>query len=154
MAIEIERKFLIKNDSWKKDLVGQIYQQAYLSKSANKTVRIRIVEEKAFLTMKGKSKGISRTEFEYSIPVDDARIMINDLCDTPAILKQRYRVNFKGHSWEVDEFDQENDGLILAEIELNAEDEFFELPPWAGKEVSGDPKYYNSNLSKHPFTKW
>ncbi|MBT3800226.1 MAG: CYTH domain-containing protein, partial [Bacteroidetes bacterium] len=86
MAIEIERKFLIKNDSWKKDLVGQIYQQAYLSKSANKTVRIRIVEEKAFLTIKGKSKGISRTEFEYSIPVDDARIMINDLCDKPAIL--------------------------------------------------------------------
>ena len=145
--MEIERKFLVKEQLWEaieKPSPSRIVQ-AYLVNSAEKTVRIRIKGTKGFLTIKGPTQGISRSEFEYEIPLKDADELISTFAEK-VIEKFRYEISFKNHLWEVDVFTGKLEGLYLAEIELNSEDEHFELPEWVGEEVSIDPNYYNSNL--------
>lgn len=154
MATEIERKFLLKNDNWKLLVSKSIeIKQGYLNSNSNRTVRVRITNEKAYLTIKSKSENISRAEFEYEIPKSEALELI-DLCEKPIISKTRNIVNNNNHTWEIDEFDGDNKGLILAEIELESENQQFLKPDWIGKEVSSDNKYYNSNLIKNPFKNW
>ena len=153
MAKEIEKKFLLKNDDWRKNASGTYYKQGYLSTKKERTVRVRINNDKAFLTIKGPSKGASRLEFEYEIPSQDA-MEILDLCEKPIIEKIRYIVVDKGLTWEIDEFEGVNKGLILAELELTNEDQEFDLPEWIGDEVTGNPDYYNANLINKPFSKW
>ncbi len=153
MGIEIERKFLVKDDSWKAEAgEGQVYRQGYLCSGHGKTVRVRIIGAQAFLTIKGPTNGISRSEFEYEIPVADAEAMLS-LCGN-LVEKTRYIIEHAGMPWELDVFAGANDGLVMAEIELDAEDQSIELPDWAGEEVSGDPRYYNAYLAEHPFAKW
>ncbi|MGB3402218.1 MAG: CYTH domain-containing protein [Microcoleaceae cyanobacterium] len=154
MAVEIERKFLVKNDAWRSLARGTLYCQGYLPTAAGKTVRVRIVGELAYLTIKGPSNGTSRAEFEYLIPVKDAKEMLETLCEQPLIEKTRYKILIDGLTWEVDEFLGENKGLILAEVELTDEDQVINLPDWIGEEVSHDSRYYNSHLVKNPYCKW
>jgi CYTH domain-containing protein len=151
---EIERKFLVKNENFKKLTTGVLIQQGFLSSVKERTVRIRIAEQKAFLTVKGISKGASRTEFEYDIPFEDALVILEELCEKPLISKYRYTIPWGDLFLEVDEFLGENKGLIIAEIELQYENQPFELPDWIGKDVTDDPKYYNSNLVKFPYSVW
>jgi len=153
MAKEIEKKFLLKNDTWRKQAKGTFYRQGYLSTRKERTVRVRINGKRAFLTIKGPSKGASRLEFEYQIPLTDALELI-ELCEKPLIEKKRYIVMHKGFKWEIDEFEGVNKGLVLAEIELNNENQKFDLPEWIGAEVTGNPDYYNASLIKKPFSKW
>ncbi len=154
MGQEIERKFLVLGDAWRHDAAGTVYRQGYLSTVKERTVRVRTIGERGFLTVKGLTVGATRSEFEYEIPVDDADRMLDGLCERPLIEKTRYVVATGGHDWEIDEFAGENAGLIVAEVELEAEDEAVELPAWAGEEVTGDPRYYNANLIAHPFSRW
>jgi len=157
MALEIERKFLVKNDSWKKYAdPGTRMTQGYIA-SEKATIRIRIAGEEAFLTIKGRStdNGLSRHEFEYAVPLRDAEKMIEELCEKPYIEKVRHIVSAKdSHRWEIDVFTGENQGLVVAEIELGKEDEGFTLPEWAGEEVTSRPEYRNSSLVKNPFSTW
>lgn len=153
MAEEIERKFLVTGDDWRTEGVGIPYTQGYLSRDPERVVRIRRAGERAFLTVKGLTRGISRSEFEYPIPLADFAAM-RELCDGPVVEKIRTVVDFSGKRWEVDEFQGANAGLIVAEIELAREDETFPLPPWVGKEVSDDPRYSNVRLASEPFTTW
>ncbi len=154
MATEIERKFLVNGDAWRSLAVGTLYRQGYIATNPERTVRVRVVENTGYLTIKGLSIGISRPEFEYTIPVEDAEQMLQDLCDRPLIEKTRYKIKVGDLLWEVDEFEGENKGLILAEVELTDENQTVELPNWIGKEVSGDSRYSNSYLAKHPFSHW
>lgn len=154
MAVEIERKFLVRDARWKHGAQGVLYRQGYLSSDQRSTVRVRIAGEQAFFTIKGQTTGISRLEFEYPMPLPDAAIMLEQLCSGPLIEKTRYRVEYAGNIWEVDEFAGDNSGLILAEIELSHEAQLFDKPDWLGQEVSGDPRYFNSSLARNPFTKW
>lgn len=154
MAKEIERKFLVKDDSWRKLAQGKVYRQGYISTQKDATVRVRIVGNQGYLTIKGPSVNYSRAEFEYPIPVADAQEMLDTLCARPLIEKIRYRVEYSNLIWEIDEFDGVNKGLIIAEVELSDEQQQIELPIWIGEEVSDDSKYFNSNLVKHPFSQW
>ena len=154
MGVEIERKFLVQGEQWKKGARGVLYRQGYLSTEKERTVRVRRVEDMGLLTVKGISTGISRLEFEYEIPLADAEKMLADLCEQPIIEKYRYRLPYKGFVWEVDEFLGVNSGLVVAEIELAGEDQDFARPPWLGREVSGDPRYFNSALTIHPYSSW
>ena len=155
MATEIERKFLVKSDTWR-DRVESASRivQGYLVASPRVTVRVRLRGDQAFLTIKGQAEGISRSEFEYPIPVADATAMLNDLTALPPLDKVRHLIRVGDHVWELDVFGGDNAGLVMAEIELDAEDEPFELPDWAGEEVTGDPRYYNAYLARNPFTRW
>lgn len=148
---ETERKFLVKNKDYRTFTRPVYFCQGYLNDDPERTVRIRTAGEKAYLTVKGKTIGISRIEYEYEIPVEDAEIMLKSLCLHPLIEKYRYTVPQGELNWEIDEFLGENEGLIIAEIELPDESYSFELPDWVGKEVSGDPNYYNVNLIKNPY---
>lgn len=154
MAIEIERKFLIRGDDWRLLATGIVYRQGYLAAEVNCTVRVRVAGEQGFLTIKGASQGIGRAEYEYAIPLQDATEMLDTLCQRPLIEKTRYRIPWQGVVWEVDEFAGENQGLIIAEVELRDPDQALELPGWIGAEVSDDPRYFNSNLAKFPFSQW
>ena len=154
MATEIERKFLIKPNAWKPQTAGTKIRQGYLSVIKERVVRVRTKGAKAFLTIKGVTKGISRMEFEYEISVEDADWLLTNLCEKPLIEKTRYNETYNGHTWEVDVFFGENDGLVVAEVELADEDEALQLPSWVGEEVSSDPRYFNSNLMKNPYCKW
>jgi CYTH domain-containing protein len=154
MAKEIERKFLVKGDVWRSLAEGTLYRQGYLNSVKERTVRIRTVGPRAFLTIKGVTVGSTRVEYEYPIPTEDCNAMLDGLAEQPIIEKKRYRIPFEGHVWEVDEFFGENLGLIVAEIELKSEDERFAKPDWIGEEVGSDPRYFNSNLISHPYTKW
>ncbi|MEH2263653.1 CYTH domain-containing protein [Nostoc sp.] len=154
MAKEIERKYLVRGDSWRGLAEGSVYRQGYIATQDKTTVRIRIVGEKSYLTIKGPSIKYSRLEFEYLIPVKDAQEILETLCERPFIEKVRYKIEFGGLIWEIDEFDGVNKGLILAEVELNDENQQIELPNWIGQEVSDDSRYFNSNLVKHPFSQW
>ncbi|QHG17413.1 CYTH domain-containing protein [Nostoc sp. ATCC 53789] len=154
MAKEIERKFLVKGDSWRGLVEGSVYRQGYIATQDKVAVRIRIVGEKSYLTIKGPSIKYSRLEFEYPIPVEDAQEMLEALCERPFIEKIRYKIQSGGLIWEIDEFDGVNKGLILAEVELTDENQEIELPSWIGQEVSHDSRYFNSNLVKHPFSQW
>lgn len=154
MAVEIERKFLIKNKAWKKQASAGIQiVQGYLNTDKERTVRVRIYGEQGFLTIKGKSVGISRLEFEYPIPKEEALEMMA-LCETPAIEKFRFLVKLDGLIWEIDEFYGANEGLLLAEVELESETQSVSLPDWLGIEVSGDARYFNSSLAQNPFSTW
>ena len=153
MGEEIERKFLVADPSWKKLGEGTVYRQGYLSTLKERVVRVRTMGKKAVLTIKGASEGATRLEFEYNIPLKDARELL-DLCEGPLIEKTRYKINYRGLVWEVDEFHGENEGLVVAECELRSEDQVIEKPTWVGKEVTADPRYYNANLVAHPFTLW
>ncbi len=155
MAIEIERKFLVTNDDWRSLATGISYKQGYILNQDNfTTIRVRIIGNEAYLTIKSKTEGLSRNEFEYPIPMNDAEIMLNTLCHRPLIEKIRYKIPQGDLIWEIDEFQGENQGLIIAEIELKKEDQVIEIPNWIGEEVSYDPRYYNVNLAKHPYQAW
>ena len=159
MALEIERKFLVKDDSWRRDqkgepLSGTRFRQGYLSSNPDSTVRVRLQGEQAKLTIKGKNRGIARAEFEYDIPVQDATQMLDTLCARPLIEKVRYIRRESGHCWEIDVFEGDNAGLIVAEVELASESDSVAKPDWLGEEVSDDPRYYNVNLVSHPFKDW
>jgi adenylate cyclase len=153
MGKEIERKYLVKGDAWRKLAPGVRYRQGYLSTVKERTVRVRTVDAKAYLTVKGLTVGATRHEFEYEIPTADAAVLL-DMCEQPLVEKVRYRIPFQGLTWEVDEFEGVNRGLIVVECELTSEDQRIERPPWVGEEVTGDPRYFNSNLIAHPFTTW
>lgn len=155
MAVEIERKFLLRNDDWRQMAdAGRDYRQGYLQGDRTIAVRVRVAADKAWLTVKGGGAGIARLEYEYAIPVADADEMLDKLCMQPLIEKRRYRVPVGIHVWEVDVFHGLNQGLVLAEIELDSVDEAFERPDWLGEEVSGDPRYFNTYLSRHPYSGW
>ena len=155
MGTEIERKFLVKNDSWQSQVISSDHlKQAYLANQQNASVRVRIAGERAHLNIKSATLGIRRSEFEYEIPVEDAEAMLEAVAQRPFIDKVRYQVRCGAHVWELDRFEGENAGLVVAELELKHEDESFELPDWAGEEVSEDPRYYNVNLVKHPYSRW
>jgi len=154
MAKEIERKFRIKSDAWRSLAVGTRYRQGYLSTAKERTVRVRTVGEKGYLTVKGITVNAARVEYEYEIPVRDADEMLDALCERPLIEKTRYVIEFGGLAWEIDEFEGENQGLIVAEVELHDVEQAIDLPEWVGEEVTGDPRYFNSNLIAHPFSHW
>ncbi|MDR3461152.1 MAG: CYTH domain-containing protein [Beijerinckiaceae bacterium] len=154
MAMEIERKFLVDMTAWTPDKSGVAYRQGYICSDNERVVRVRIAGDRAFLTIKGTTENISRLEFEYPVPLADAATLLDRLCETPLIEKTRYTRQIGGKIWEIDIFHGDNAGLVVAEIELTAEDETFERPAWAGEEVSGDARYYNSNLMKYPFKAW
>jgi adenylate cyclase len=153
MAEEIERKYLVEGAGWRSG-PGTLYRQGYLCSDQARTVRVRVAGDRGFLTIKGETRGISRPEFEYAIPLADAEAMLEGLCARPLVEKTRHVVEHAGHTWEVDEFHGENAGLILAEVELSNADEVPALPPWVGAEVSSDPRYFNANLAKRPFRSW
>jgi len=153
MALEIEKKFLLNNSDWRKEQ-GVMYRQGYLNSVKERTVRVRIIGDKGYLTVKGISRGAVRAEYEYEIPGVEAEAMLDDLCEKPLIEKMRYKIAYKGFVWEVDEFCGENQGLIVAEVELDSEDQKFEKPEWIGEEVTGDPRYFNANLIHHPYCRW
>jgi len=154
MAIEIERKFLVIGDHWRSLGKGEYYKQGYLPTQNQTTVRVRIVGKLGYLTIKGRNKGLVRAEFEYPIPLADAEILLETLCRPPLIEKTRYSVPQGDLIWEIDEFSGENSGLIVAEVELEDENQAITLPDWIGKEVTQDPKYYNSNLVNYPYRCW
>jgi adenylate cyclase len=155
MSIETERKFLVKQDLWNTvKNEGAVYQQGYLLRSKTKTIRVRLVEDvKGYITIKGASKGASRPEYEYPIPVKDAHELLSHFCDA-IISKKRFKIHVNDKLWEVDEFMGDNEGLIMAEIELEDEAENLVLPAWIGNEVTDDPRYYNSELSVNPYKNW
>jgi CYTH domain-containing protein len=153
MATEIERKFLVKGDKWKSLGVGVVYRQGYLPTAGKQTVRVRVIGDRGYLTIKGPRVSISRAEYEYAIPFKDAEEMLDTLCLRPLIEKKRYKIQYKDLIWEVDEFSGENEGLVLAEVELSNEQQTIELPDWIDREVR-DPKYFNSNLVKYPYSQW
>jgi adenylate cyclase len=154
MGVEIERKFLLAGDGWKGLGQPTLMRQGYLVADPVRTVRVRIEGQRAVITIKSKSTGASRGEWEYEIPVPDAAELLDRLCEQPLVEKVRHRIDYAGHTWEVDEFQGENAGLVVAEIELGSEDEAFDKPDWIGQEVTGDPRYYNSSLIRFPYSKW
>jgi adenylate cyclase len=154
LGTEIERKYLVKSDEWKFLGTKNFYQQGYLLIDKSKTIRVRIIGDSGFLTIKGASIGITRSEFEYKIPVAEAELIIDTLCEKPIIEKFRTRIELEEMVWEVDEFIGANEGLVIAEIELVNEGQQFNLPDWIGEEVTGNYKYNNSYLVKNPFSKW
>ena len=154
MAQEIERKFLITGEAWRELATGTAYRQGYLSTVKERTVRVRTIDDKGFLTIKGITVGATRAEYEYEIPASEANEMLDDLCEQPIIEKNRYKVPLDDLIWEIDEFNGVNAGLIVAEVELVSEDQEFTKPEWIGEEVSNDPRYFNSNLIANPYTTW
>lgn len=155
MAVEIERKFLVKNDAWRESVESESHiMQGYLAADANVTVRVRIKGDAAYLTIKGPTQGFGRSEYEYPIPAADGAAMLKELPIFPVIDKTRFRVRCGAHVWDLDVFAGANAGLVMAEVELGSEDESFEMPEWAGEEVSADGRYYNANLARVPYSQW
>ncbi len=154
MGQEIEKKFLITADDWRRLATGEPYCQGYLNAEKGRTVRVRTINDRGILTIKGPNIGATRLEFEYAIPFSDAREMLQQLCRKPLIEKIRYKIEFAGFIWEVDEFKGDNEGLVFAEIELEYEGQSFAKPSWIGKEVTDDSRYYNANLVTNPFSRW
>ena len=159
MPREIEHKYLVRLEDWKPTTAGVHYRQGYLSSVRERVVRVRIAGEQACLTqacltIKGVTRGVTRLEFEYAIPLPDAAIMLDLLCERPLIEKTRYREAFGGKTWEIDVFHGDNEGLVVAEVEVTSESERVQAPPWLGREVSSDPRYFNSNLISNPYKNW
>lgn len=154
MAVEIERKFLVDTRLWRPSVAGIRFRQGYLSSAKERVVRVRVAGDHAFLTVKGEATGIARDEFEYEIPAHDALHMLDKICEKPLIEKTRYRESWSGRVWEIDVFHGQNDGLVVAEVELSNADAPIDAPPWAVKEVSDDPRYFNANLIANPYAKW
>jgi len=151
---EIEHKFLVVSDVWKKGATGVEVRQGFLNTDPDRTVRVRVAAGAAYLTIKGRRIGPEAPEFEYPIPVTDAEYVLEHLCLRPLIEKTRYRVDFGGHTWEVDEFHGVNQGLVIAEIELERAGQPFEKPDWVGEDVTGDPRYSNARLVERPYSTW
>lgn len=155
MATEIERKFLVLSDTWRSHVTRATrYRQGYLGSAETSSVRVRVSDTNAYLNIKGATVGVTRLEYEYPIPSADAHEMLDRLCRKPLIEKTRHLVDHAGHCWEIDVFEGDNAGLIVAEIELKAEDELFVRPDWLGKEVSDDTRYYNVSLVTQPYKTW
>ena len=154
MAREIERKFLVTGNGWRHGATPVHFRQGYLHSSRECSVRVRIAGEQGVLTIKGATQGMSRDEYEYTIPLAEARAMLDHLCAQPQIEKIRHTLEYQGFCWEIDEFLGENQGLIVAEIELTSEEHSFPLPDWLGAEVTGEAKSYNACLCRHPFLSW
>ncbi len=155
MGVEIERKFLVAGDGWRQEVVSsKTLRQGYLALTERCSVRVRIAGDDANLNFKGLTIGIRRSEFEYPIPLADAEAMLEDYCGANVIDKRRHLVDHAGHRGEIDEFAGENAGLVVAELELESEDEAFERPDWLGEEVTGDIRYYNVALVQHPYRSW
>ena len=154
MGEEIERKFLVVGDDWRREARAELIRQGYIPTQDARTVRVRRMGDRAYLTLKGPAVGLVRPEFEYPIPLDDAQVILDTLCQPPLIEKYRYRLPLGDLVWEVDEFLGDNQGLVVAEVELTHPDQVVELPAWIGAEVSHDLRYQNSNLARHPFNAW
>ena len=155
MGVEVERKFLVRDESWRADVTTATrIVQGYVAQTATTTVRVRVRGDRGFLTLKGVSTGIARSEFEYEVPVDDALAMLDELAQGPVIDKVRHLVPVGAHTWEVDVFAGDNAPLVMAEVELADSEEAFELPAWAGAEVSDDQRYFNVNLARTPYSSW
>jgi adenylate cyclase len=154
MGVEIERKFLLRGDAWRGLGEPVLLRQGYLSSQPDRVVRVRTEGDKGTITIKGRSAGAARGEWEYEIPLADANDLLDQLAEKPLIEKYRRRIAFAGNVWEVDEFLGENQGLMFAEIELAAQDQPFDKPDWIGEEVTHDRRYYNSSLVTLPFSKW
>ena len=155
MGTEIEKKYLIVNDDWRKESDEGTYMvQGYMGTNEKSSIRIRIHGETANLNIKSSTIGITRSEYDYPVPIDEAKEILETLCDRPYVEKTRYHVMYEGHEWEIDVFAGDNDGLIVAEIELGSVDEEFKLPDWIGEDVSDDPRYYNVCLVTHPYKDW
>lgn len=153
MGKEIERKYLVKGDAWKALGEGTLFRQGYLNSAKERVVRVRTMGDRAALTVKGITVGATRAEFEYDIPFDDATSLL-ELCEQPIIEKTRYKIAAGDLVWEIDEFHGVNEGLTVAECELESEDQAVDKPDWVGDEVTGDPRYFNSNLIANPFSTW
>lgn len=155
MGVEIERKFLVADDSWREAApAGVRYRQGYLSTNPGGSVRVRVSGDRAWLNIKSATVGLTRREYEYEIPAADAHAILEELCVKPLIEKTRFIVQHDGHAWEVDVFEGDNAGLVVAEIELGSADEEFTVPEWADEDVSGDVRYYNQRLVEHPYSSW
>lgn len=154
MPVEIERKFLVKNNDYKIHAKPILFKQGYLSLESGRTVRVRTYDERGFITIKGKANSFTREEFEYEIPAGEADMMLDNLCIRPLIEKIRHFVVFEGNEWVIDEFLGENQGLVVAEIELKSEEQFFIKPDWLGDEVTLDRRYGNSHLVSKPYSQW
>lgn len=154
MGVEIERKFLVQGEGWRSLGTSELFIQGYISRTVGRVVRVRLVGDKGYLTIKGKNVGMQLPEFEYEIPAADARELLDTLAEKPLLHKKRHRIPFAGFMWEVDEFAGENQGLVVAEIELPSPDSVFEKPEWIGEEVTGIARYYNSNLCEFPYCRW
>lgn len=153
MSVEIERKFLVIGDEWRSHSEPHPIVQGYLSRDPDRVVRVRLIDGQAFMTVKGRPVGITRSEIEFPIDPSHALALL-PMCIPTVIDKTRHYSTWAGFTWEIDEFHGANDGLIIAEIELPSEDALFECPPWIGREVSSDHRYANSYLSEHPFKSW
>ena len=154
MALEIERKFLVAKDRLGPLRDGEEISQGFIATVDVSAVRIRVAGERAWLTIKGENVGARRSEFEYAIPMEDARQILDEFCDGSVIRKTRYRRQYQGHEWEIDVFHGDNSGLVIAEVELRSETESPAIPDWVIAEVTGEPRYYNVNLAGHPFNQW
>ena len=154
MGVEIERKFLVLGEAWRALGEPTLLRQGYLSLDPERTVRVRIEGKGAALTIKGKNRGATRGEWEYPSPVAEAAELLDTLCHQPLVEKVRHRIKHGPHTWEVDEFLGANAGLVVAEIELRSEEDRFDKPDWIGLEVTDDPRYFNSNLIRHPYSAW
>lgn len=155
MGVEIERKFLVVDDSWRESVRAAVpIMQGYLAHTESATVRVRVKGDAGFVTIKGATTGVTRSEYEYGIPVSDAREMLATLAQGPVIDKVRHLVDVGGYTWEVDVFAGDNEGLVMAEVELEADDAHFERPAWAGADVSDDPRYFNVYLAQRPYRTW
>ena len=155
MPLEIERKYLVNLKKWLAlaKPKGNHYRQGYIVTDPKKTIRVRVTDTKCFITIKGESTGATRSEYEYKIPHEDAEELLDNFC-VAEVEKARYKIIYKNKLWEVDEFLGENEGLIVAEIELEEEDEIFEIPEWVGNEITGDERYYNAELVQNPYQNW
>jgi adenylate cyclase len=154
MPREIEHKFIVDTRLWKPRSPGVPIEQGYLSAEKERVVRVRISGERAALAIKGKTRGLTRDEFEYEIPLADARYILRELCLKPTLSKTRYRESIGGLSWEIDVFHDDNDGLVIAEVEVGDEAQAIDVPVWATREVSDDPRYFNSSLAIRPYKTW
>lgn len=154
MSVEIERKFLVYGEEWKSLGKPVLLRQGYLSSTPERVVRVRIEGDDAMLTIKGRNVGAIRSEWEYPIPFGDAAALLDQLCERPLIEKYRYRIEYHGFTWEIDEFLGENVGLVVAEIELQSEQQQFDKPDWIGDEVTHDTRYFNANLIRYPYRNW
>ncbi len=155
MALEIERKFLLNNDAWKRHVSHSVkIRQGYLNRARECSVRVRSAEGRGWLNIKSATIGAQRHEYEYEIPFTDAEEMLDSLCLRPLIEKVRHYAKYGNHMWEIDVFAGDNEGLVVAEIELSDPSERFDLPDWIGSEVTEDPRYYNTCLAQHPFKQW
>jgi adenylate cyclase len=155
MALEIEHKFLLRDERWRDQVERSLrMRQGYLVSDATRSVRVRVAGDQGYLNIKSGTLGIARREYEYRIPLDEAEELLDTLCEKPLLEKTRHFIHYGDHLWEVDEFSGDNAGLIVAEVELGAVDEAFARPDWIGEEVSHDLRYYNSQLVRHPYKDW